>query len=105
MRSSGKPSKNEEEEVFHVGMELVLSICGVSDLRLPEVITKARVVAGTDSSSAEENDGSVSDLKRKKNAGHAKWVLPFTNHSTVFDHLRPRNTMSRSANPKHFINH
>jgi hypothetical protein len=86
MRSLGKPSKNEEE-VFHVGMELALSVCGISDLRLPEVITKARVVAPADSSSAEENSSSVSDIRRKrKKARQARWVLPFANHSAVSNH-------------------
>lgn len=87
MRGSGKPSKYEEEEVFHVGMELTLSFCGISDLHLPEVITKARVVPPIDSSSAEENSGSVSDIRRKKKrARQARWVLPFANHSAVSDH-------------------
>ena len=105
MPSSGKHSKKDAEEVYHVGMELALSAFGVSDLRLPEVITKARVVAATDSSSAEEDGGSAYDLtKKKKRRGtpEAKWVLPCANHATVSDHLHLSNTMSRSANPKHF---
>ncbi|KAF8746326.1 hypothetical protein AX14_000109 [Amanita brunnescens Koide BX004] len=59
MPSSGKHSKKDAEEVYHV-----------------EVITKARVVAATDSSSAEEDGGSAYDLtKKKKRRGtpEAKW--------------------------------
>ncbi|KAF8349877.1 hypothetical protein F5887DRAFT_1070130 [Amanita rubescens] len=73
MPSSGKHNKEEEEdEVYHVGMELPLSVCGVFNLRIPEVITKARVVAATDSSSGEEDGGSVSRKKKKKDGG-ARW--------------------------------
>ncbi len=79
MPSSGKYNKEEEDEVYHVGMEFALSVCGVFDLRLLEVITKARVVAATDSSSGEEDGGSVARKKKKKDAG-ARWVLPFANH-------------------------
>ena len=74
MPSSGKHNEEEEDEVYHVGMEIPLSVCGVFNLRLPEVITKARVVAATDSSSGEEDGGSVSRKKKKKSGG-AQWVI------------------------------
>lgn len=104
MPSSGK-NDEEEDEVFHVGMELALSVCGVLDLGLPEVITKARVVAATDSSSGEDDDSSVSNIarKKKKRSAGARWVLPFANHSIVSDCLlRFRNTWSRYEDIEHF---
>lgn len=54
-----KPIIEDDEEVYHV-----------------EVITKARVTAASDSSSASEGEGSVSDIlrkKKKRNKSEAKW--------------------------------